>query len=233
MNGTRMLTTLALATGLIAGASVALADESGNGPASAKPSDNASAQATVAIDAAEQAKLDGLKHRITDRGAKISAASRTRADEQLAASAKEVDDHATADQGTQVAQRLGKEFNMTSDAVMAEKTSLNASWGDLTIAHALAGKAGGDATVSNLVALKQSGMGWGQIAAGLGLKLGTVVSGVKANANAASGLAKAGSHTSVTHGASASAGANAGVGKGVATGVKVDAGVKAGGKIKP
>jgi len=238
MNGTRMFTTLALATGLVAGASFALADDTpASGAATKAPEVNATTQAAASVDAdaAAKAKVDALRSRVTAQSAKVSAASRTRADEQLSASAKDVDAHATGDQQTQVAERLGKEFSLSTDAIVAEKTSLDASWGDLTIAHSLAAKAGGDVDVASLMALKQGGMGWGQIAAGLGLKLGSVVSGVKANSAAATGMAKAGGNASAMHGASAKAGAGAGagVGKGVAAGAKVDAGVKVGGKLKP
>ena len=236
MNRTRLFATLILTAGLGGGATLARADDTAASGAAAKTSASASVQA----DAAAQARLESTKQRLLDRSARVSAASRTKAEQEMEASAKEIDAHATGDEETKVAERLGKEFGMTTDAVLAEKTSLGASWGDLTIAHALAANTKTGATVGDLVALKQGGMGWGTIAAGMGLKLGSVVSGVKAESQVARGLAKADGHaTAAVRGAGMHAdaggklGANAGVGKGVSAGAGVNAGVKVGGKIKP
>lgn len=235
MNRTRLFATLILAVGLGGGATLARADDTGT-PAAA----TSSASAAVQTDAAAKARLESTKQRILDRSAKVSAASRTKAEGEIDASAKEIDAHATGDEETKVAERLGKEFGMSTDAVLAEKSALGASWGDLTIAHALAAGTTSGATVADLVALKQGGMGWGTIAAGMGLKLGAVVSGVKSESQVARGLAKADGHaTAAVRGAGARAdagtrvGANAGIGKGVSAGAGVNAGVKVGGKIKP
>lgn len=238
MNRTRMFATFVIALGVTAGATLARADDTAATGAAAGLTTAASA--SEHMDAAAKARLEAIRQRLLDRSAKVSVESRTRAEGQIEASAKEIDAHASGDGETKVAGRLGKEFGMTGDAVIAEKQSLGASWGDLTIAHALAANATSGATVNDLVALKQDGMGWGQIAAGLGLKLGAVVSGVKAESQVARGLAKADGHaTAALHGAApradagAKVGANAGVGKGVSAGAGVNAGVKVGGKIKP
>jgi hypothetical protein len=81
--------------------------------------------------------------------------------------------------------------------------------------------------------MKHDGMGWGQIAAGLDLNLGSVVSAVKAEGRVASGVGRpdgkiapmrglgarvgvaggnAGLHAGVGHGAAGAAGAGVGVG---------------------
>jgi hypothetical protein len=243
MNRTRMFATLVLAAGVVAVASRARADDTGASGGGAAAGLTTAASASEHMDAAAKARLEAIKQRILDRSAKVSVQSRTHAEEQMEISAKEVDAHASGAGESKVAERLGKEFDMTSEAVTAEKTALNASWGDLTIAHALAANATSGTNVSDLVMLHQDGMGWGQIAAGLGLKLGAVVSGMKAESQVARGLAKADGHATAAlrggAGARADAGtkigAGAAVGKGVSAGAAagVNAGVKVGGKIRP
>src|SRR6185503_7077581 len=116
---------------------------------------------------------------------------------------------------TTVAGRLAAEFGMTTDELMSEHQAIGCSWGDLMIAHSLHANAGAEASVAQLIQLRREGTGWGQIAAGLGLKLGQVVSAVQAEGKVASGLAKPDGKVAVIRGdgtrASAGAGASAGV----------------------
>ena len=86
--------------------------------------------------------------------------------------------------------------------------------------------------------MQKTGMGWGEIAAGLGLNLGETVSAVQSEGKVAGGTVKADGKIAVAHGEGAKAGLGLGVKTNAATqagGAKVGAtaGVGAGVKIKP
>jgi hypothetical protein len=207
-------------------------------PAETHAETNASATATM--DAEAKAKLDALKRRITEQSEKVNADAKVKAEGQLTTMAREIDDHAATGGDDKLAGRLADEFGISADAVAAEKSALGASWGDLTIAHSICANSKTDVTVEQLMSLKKDGMGWGQIAAGLELKLGSVVSSVKAESQVARGIAKADGKVAAMQGAGArvgvgaNAGLHAGVGKGKAdAAVGAGAGVKVGGKVKP
>src|SRR5437867_11585576 len=104
------------------------------------------------------------------------------------------------------------------------------------IAQTLALNSKSDVTADQLITLHKDGMGWGQIAAGLGLRLGEVVSAVNAESHVASGQAKADGKVAVVHGEGAKAGLGAGAGvhaggQGVKAGASL--GVETGVKVKP
>jgi len=121
--------------------------------------------------------------------AKPSSKSVASANKKMEASAKDVD-QAAAKGGAEVAERLAKMFNTTPDALTAERKQLGTSWGQLAIAHTLAAQAGGSVTVASLIQERKAGKGWGEIANGLNLKLGQVVSEVHENSHAAANKEK-------------------------------------------
>jgi len=139
------------------------------------PADPASAEADAKAKAEARARLDA----ILQRGAKVSAKARADAESKLQTTAKQVDAHAATEGDLRIAERFAAEFGMTAGAVLVEKQSLGASWGELMIAHTLLANAGSEITIEQLFELRQEG-GWGVIAAGLELNLGEVVSAAKA-----------------------------------------------------
>lgn len=149
---------------------------------------------------------------VKQKAAKVSSKARSSADKKMEASAKDLDRVVISDGEDKVAARLGTQFGMTPEAITAEKNQLATSWGNLTIAHTLAANAKGDITVAQLVQMHDSGMGWGQIAAGLGFKLGETISAVRAEDRVAKGLSKPSGKVATIHGE----GSKAGPGKGVA-----------------
>jgi hypothetical protein len=204
----------------------------------AAPSGGATVQADVAAGA--EAATRAEMQRVRDAGLTVKASARARADAKLGAAAGAVDHQASA--GTEVATRLAAEFGLTATALMDEHQQLDASWGTLMIAHTLAAGAATNLTVPQLVQLHDEGTGWGQIAAGLGLKLGDVVSAARTEARVATGEVKADGRVATMRGEGArnagrSAGANAGAsatataGHGAGAGVGLGAGV--GVHIKP
>jgi hypothetical protein len=222
----RKLAGLVIASLMVAGAAHAQSEkESGStaakraaqaAPAHVEAAAHADGQAGAAIDPQVQQQLDEIKQ----KGEKTSVKSRAKAEAKLEAAAQKVD-HEAADQGdARIASRLSSEFGMTADAILEEKAQLGVSWGEWMIAHTLAANASGNVTVEDLVALRSEGTGWGQIAAGLGLRLGEVVSAVMSEGRVADGAAKADGKVAVIHGEGARAGlgANAGVGAGMRAG---------------
>ena len=200
------------------------------------------AQASVAAqaEADAQARIEARKSldRIKQRGAKVSSAAREKAEKQMSAVATKTGEEAALHGSAPVAARLAAEFGMSADQLVAEHQALGCSWGDLLIAHCLDANTATEVTVGQLIELRKEGTGWGQIAAGLGLKLGQVVSAVQAEGRVATGLAKPDGKVAVIRGEGARAGVNAGAAASAAVpagGVSATAqtGVGVGVKIKP
>ena len=80
--------------------------------------------------------------------------------------------------------------------LQAERASTGLGWGSLEKAHLLANASG--QSFDNIVALHQSGQGWGKIAHNNGLNLGTLVS----NAHRSSNATMHAKNTGTTHGKS-------------------------------
>ena len=113
-------------------------------------------------------------------------------DKQLLTLAKQIDEQAARAGDPAVAGRLASDFGVSSDVLMAEKSRYNAGWGDLMIAHTLGSNTLTGVTVDEIFAMRATdGMGWGQIANGLDLKLGSVVSAMKSQGKVATGAARA------------------------------------------
>jgi len=152
-------------------------------------------------------------------------------EKKLRETVKKVDEEAAANGDQTVASRLGAEFGMTPDALIAEKGTYKTGWGELMIAHTLlANVKSGAVTLDQLFEMRRNGLGWGQIGHGLDLKLSGIVSAVKAESRVAVGAAKADGRPAKIQSASAkaNAGTKVGVGagqKGKGTGVATDVGV--------
>jgi len=215
-------TTLALGCGLLA-AQLALAQTAGTtGQAQGQSTADASMQpvqtSTTANAAANvNAQLDAKHAReaIEKRAAKVSAQAKAKAETELTTTADQVNKSASVEGEATVATRLAAEFGMTPDALTAEKKTLDVSWGQLMIAHAIDANTKSGVTVEQLVTMNKDGMGWGQIAAGLGLQLGSVVSSVNAESRVAHGLDKADGHVAAMRGDGARLGGNAGANAGL------------------
>jgi hypothetical protein len=115
---------------------------------------------------------------------------------------KNVDAAATKEGDQKVADRLSKEFGVPSEALMQEKSQFNVGWGQLTIAHTLVANAKTPVTPQQMFDMRSSGMGWGQIAHGMGFKLGDVMTATKSETSVATGHAKPDGKVAMIHGAS-------------------------------
>ena len=67
-----------------------------------------------------------------------------------------------------------REFDVAEDVIEEQRTRTGLGYGGLMIANALARETG--RSFDDIVAMKQSGMGWGRIAQENGVKLGPIVS---------------------------------------------------------
>jgi len=185
--------------------------------AQASASGSSSAEANAEADANADGSYNRLRQLVETQGAKASASARAKTETKLEASVKRVDGEASKDE-EQVANRLAAEFKTTADAMIAEQTNLDASWGELMLAHAIAANVKTAVTVPELIRMRADHIGWGTIAAGLGLNLGEVASAASAETRVAAGLAKADGRVAVIHGEGARAGVGAGVGAGAGLG---------------
>ena len=142
-------------------------------------------------------------------GATVDVKERTKFEADLEVVAKQVEADAKTSGDVKVAERLGNEFGMTPDALIAERNELGTSWGQLMIAHTLMSNASAEVTARQVFDLRTEGMGWGQIAHGMGLKLGPSIAAVKSEARVARGLEKADGKVSAIQGPGSRAGASA------------------------
>ena len=61
-----------------------------------------------------------------------------------------------------MAERLGTEFGVSAQAITDERAKLNASWGQLMIAHTIAANSKTGVTAEQLLEMKRDNMGLGQ-----------------------------------------------------------------------
>ena len=103
-------------------------------------------------------------------------------------------------------ERISTATGVPSETLQAERASTGLGWGSLEKAHLLANATG--QSFDNVVALHQSGQGWGKIARNNGLNLGTLVSNAHRSSNATlhakntrTTHGKSGTHVAKGHGA--------------------------------
>ena len=221
------------------------ADAAGTAAASAERKNvQASATGAAQVSAAGVAREARAEARaraeaIRSRAEKVSQSAKERAEAKLESQAERVEGAARTEGEARVAARLAGELEVSADALIAERAEIGAGWGELTIAHTLAANAANATDVEDLFQLHAEGMGWGAIAAGLGLRLGDAVRAVRSEAEVATGLrsadgrvavigtegskvdvaARASGHPAVEHGASA--GVSSSVSAGAAAGAAI------------
>jgi hypothetical protein len=136
------------------------------------------------------AKANEVLAGIRERGGSLDAREGRAVEEKLNEEKKIIDQEATANGDPGVASRLGEEFGISAEILLAEKAQYKSGWGDLTIAHLLIGERT-DVTMDQLFELRQQGQGWGQIAHGMELDLGHLVTAMKSQGRVATGAEKA------------------------------------------
>ena len=178
---------------------------------SSQPEAQVQSATSVEADAKTDAKAEGTLKEIRARGKSAPAKTRAAVEKKLDQISGEVDANASAKGKEGAAGRIAPEFGMTGEALLAEETQFNTSLGQLVIAHTLLANAKTSVTLEQLFSMRHDGMGWGQIAHGLDLRLGDVVSAVRSESNVAEGTAKADGKAAMIHSA-AHAGSRGGMG---------------------
>ncbi len=124
---------------------------------------------------------------IKDEGLRTQERVREKMERKLQKTARQVDRVARriGDQG--MAERLGAEFAVAPEALLAQKADIGASWAEMLIGYTLGANARTAVTPDQLVAIEHQGMGWGQIAAGLGFGLHQTVAAARTEGRVAQG----------------------------------------------
>jgi len=187
------------------------------GVASAQSSDPAMSGAT-SVEAHDQADTDPSLKAIRDRAKSASPKASAAVDKKLTKVSAGIDAQASAKGKAGAAGRVAPEFGMTGDALVAEADQFGAGLGEVIIAHTLLANSKTTVTMDQLFAMRKDGMGWGQIAQGLNLRLGEVVSAVMSEGRVARGAAKADGKAAMIHSGSTHADTHAGMGAGVHAG---------------
>jgi hypothetical protein len=143
----------------------------------------ASAAAQDAIAPRTSARLKAIRA----RAVKMAANQREAIEKQLTAIRSDVDVEVFTNGEAEVADRLAAEFQVTSGELTSERAELDVSWGELMVAHTLMANSGDQVTLDQLFTLHSGGLGWGQIAYGLGLRGTSFASAVRAEALVARG----------------------------------------------
>jgi hypothetical protein len=110
-------------------------------------------------------------------------------DKSLEGTVRAIDKEASRGDG-KVGGRMAEEFRVPPEALLSERTRLSAGWGELVVAHTLLANTKSGVTIDQLFDMRAEGMGWGQIAHGLGLKQNDVVKAVRTEGQVMRGKSK-------------------------------------------
>ncbi|HET9253430.1 MAG TPA: hypothetical protein VFP58_15050 [Candidatus Eisenbacteria bacterium] len=110
-------------------------------------------------------------------------------DKKLQGTMRAVDKEASKNGDRLVMARIAAEFRVPPETVLAERARLSAPWGELLVAHTLLANARG-VTVDQLFDMRAEGMGWGQIAWGLGFQQKDVTAAVQTEGKVIRGQSK-------------------------------------------
>ncbi len=127
---------------------------------------------------------------IKDEGLRMHERVREKMERKLEKTARQVDRAARRIGDQAMAARLGAEFEVAPEALLAQKADLCASWAEILIGYTLGANARTAVTPDQLVAMEHQGMGWGQIAAGLGFGLNQTVAAARTEGRVAQGKSR-------------------------------------------
>ncbi len=148
-------------------------------------------QATTNAETQADASADEAVTAIRERAKKASAKTCAVVEKQLSQISRQIDAEANEKGDVVVAGRIAPEFGMTTEGMAAEQARFNTGLGELTIAHTLMANSKTQCSAEQLFQLQREGLGWGQIAHGLNLRVGEVTAAMKSEYNVAAGTAKA------------------------------------------
>lgn len=141
-------------------------------------------------DAVSPVPMDARLSEIRDLARAMPASKRVSVEKEITASSKRVDTEAARIGEVPVRDRIAAEFGTTPEALAAEREHYAIGWGELLIAHTLIANSKGDLTMDQIRTLRGEGLGWGQLAHGLGLRADGFVVALKKEVSVARGTAK-------------------------------------------
>ena len=141
---------------------------------------SASAETSTKAQASAPPASNPAIDKVKERGMKVSAKERADVEKKVDEIESQIEAEAKAKGDAEVGGRIAAEFGLTADALTAERSQFGRGYGELTVAHTLMANAKTDATLADMFTMRAMGLGWGQIAAGMNLQLGGVVSAMKA-----------------------------------------------------
>ena len=142
------------------------------------------------VPVADPAMKDAKLEEIRTRAREMPASKRESVEKQLVTSSKRVDTDAAKLGEIPVRDRLAAEFGMEPETLAAQREHFGMGWGELMMAHTLVANANGELTIEQIDALRREGLGWGELAHGLGLNTTGFVTAVKNEVSVARGTAK-------------------------------------------
>jgi hypothetical protein len=154
-------------------------------------------QATTNTD--NGANADASLNAIRERAKKASTKTCAAVQKQLGEISRQIDAETNAKGDVIVAGRMAPEFGMTAEAMTAEQSKFDTGMGELTIAHTLMANSKTEVTMEQIFQLHQEGLGWGQIAHGLNLRISELAAAMTSEQNVASGRAKADGKVAMIH----------------------------------
>jgi len=148
--------------------------------------------ATLLLPLSSYERLEAIK----DHGLSTPEQHRDRAEARLAVTSRKVNAHAARTGDEKMAETLGNEFGVAPTVLLDEKRDLGVTWAEVMIAHVL-GANSHFASPREIVEIERQGLGWGQIAAGMGFGLRETVRAAQRECRVAIGTSKAGSGIAV------------------------------------
>lgn len=169
---------------------IAVASEGTNVSGSAASTVQSTAGAEVTAPNPDLVRAEARLNAIRDRAKRMATKQRETVEKQLSSTSASVDFEVAAAGEAAVRDRLSAEFGLAAEALAAQRTELDAGWGDLMIAHTLLANTKDHLTVEQLFGLRSEGLGWAQIAHGMGLDANRFASVARSEASVATGTAK-------------------------------------------
>ena len=142
------------------------------------------------VPVADPAMKDAKLEEIRTRAREMQPSKRESVEKQLLTSSKRVDTEAAKMGEIPVRDRLAAEFGMEPENLAAQREHFGMGWGELMMAHTLVANSNGELTIEQIDALRKEGLGWGELAHGLGLNTTGFVTAVKNEVSVARGTAK-------------------------------------------
>jgi hypothetical protein len=136
---------------------------------------------------------------IRERARKASTKACAAVQKQLGEISRQINAEANEKGDVIVAGRMAPEFGMTPEAMTAEQGRFNTGMGEIVIAHTLMSNSSTAVTAEQLFQLHQEGLGWGQIAHGLNLRISELGTAVSSEQNVALGRTKADGKVAMIH----------------------------------